>query len=362
MGSGIGSIGAGIAPSGLAAGTASDALVAASTARRRRAIRAPAGIDPTIPYEPIIMGLDARHDWLTAKRIELGSIFEPIKDARLWLLKLANGATPNRADGTPGAPLPDEPGAQRFAVIGDFGEGSPEELRIAAQVKAMHPDRVLTLGDNVYPTGRERDWQRGFDPPELFGTMVKTTPFMPSLGNHDYYNYDLRPYFNRFPHLQGRPYYTWSSGNAQFFVLDTEQRLDGGSTQLAWLGAQLAQSTAGVKIVYLHRPPYSSAGAETPPAWRDALHRVLAAHGVQLVIAGHEHSYERSHAIDGVTYIVSGGGGAKVYPFRAAQPAWSAYRTMRHHYLQLLIGHGRIVVRAVDQNGDTVDTVAIPAG
>jgi 3',5'-cyclic AMP phosphodiesterase CpdA len=320
----------------------------------------PAGMDPSMPFEPIIMGLDRRHDWLTAERIEIGAILEPIKDLRLWLLRTRNHATPDRADGTPGAPVPDEPGSQHFAVIGDFGEGSPEELRIAAKVKAMHPDRVLTLGDNVYPTGREQDWKRGFDPPELFGDMVKTTPFEPCLGNHDYYRFDLRPYFNRFPKLQGRPYYTWTSGDAQFFVLDTEQRLDGGSTQLAWLGAQLAQSKARVKIVYLHRPPYSSAGAEAVPAWRADLHRLLAANHVQLVLAGHEHSYERTHAIDGVTYIVSGGGGAKVYPFRAAQPSWSAFRTMRYNYLQLAIGASSIVVRAYDQLGQTFDSVSIP--
>ncbi|MCW2926260.1 MAG: hypothetical protein JWM86_228 [Thermoleophilia bacterium] len=323
-------------------------------------VRPPAGLDPTVPFEPIHIGLDPRHDWFHARSMELAFMLEPLADLRLWLLR--RKSTPaEQAQGTPGAPIPHAAGAQNYAVIGDFGEGSVEERRIAALVKRMAPSRVLTVGDNVYPTGRESDWQRGFDPVDMYGEMVKTTPFMPTLGNHDYYNYDLTPYFRRFPHLQGTPYYTWTSGEAQFFVLDTEQRLDGSSSQLAWLGAQLAQSKSKFKVVYLHRPPYSSANAEPTPAWRDDLHALLKARGVQLVIAGHEHSYERSHAIDGVTYMVTGGGGADLYPFRGEQPAWSAYRTMKHHFLQLAIEANRIVVRAVDQHGATFDSVAIPA-
>lgn len=324
-------------------------------------VQPPAGLDPRIPFQPVDIGLDPRADRMRARRMELAALFEPLTDLRLWFLRRRHEAS-NREEGTAGAPIAEQPHATQFAVIGDFGEGSVEERRIAALVAGMRPSRVLTVGDNVYPTGREGDWQRGFDPPELFGELVRRVPFMPALGNHDYYSYDLTPYFRRFPHLQGRAYYTWTSGEAQFFVLDTEQRLDGASVQLAWLGAQLAQSTARTKVVYLHRPPFTSASVERTPSWRDDLHRVLSRHGVQLVLAGHEHSYERSHAIDGVTYIVTGGGGADLYPFRGPQPAWSAYRTMRHHFLRLALEQDRIIVRAVDDRGKVFDTVAIPTG
>jgi len=324
------------------------------------AVRPPAGIDPSQPFEPVEIGLRPTYDWWHARSLELGSFLEPLGDLRLWFLRRRHPAD-EHGEGRPGTAIPERPGAKQFAVIGDFGEGSDEERRIAKLVKGMTPERVLTVGDNVYPTGREKDWKHGFDPDDMYGAFSKQVPFMPALGNHDYYNYDLRPYFSRFPHLGGKPYYTWSSDNAQFFVLDTEQHLEGGSAQLAWLGAQLAQSHAKFKVVYLHRPPYSSAGAEAAPGWREDLHRVLAAHGVQLVLAGHEHSYERSNAIDGVTYIVTGGGGAEIYPFRGEQPAWSAYRTSRHHFLKLSLSDSSIVVRAVDQHGATFDSVSIPA-
>jgi hypothetical protein len=230
---------------------------------------------------------------------------------------------------------------------------------VASRVKVLRPSAVATVGDNVYPIGSEHDWKHGFDPPDLYGELVKQVPFHPALGNHDYYAGDLRPYFRRFPHLAGRPYYAWNSGPVDFFVLDSEQRLDGASAQYAWLGAQLASSHAPYRVVYLHRPPWSSAGAEPAPSWRGDLGALMARHGVQLVISGHEHSYERTQPIDGVTYLVAGGGGAELFPFRTGQPDWSAFRSTRQHLLELEQQDGRLVVRAISGAGEVFDTIAV---
>lgn len=338
-------------------GTESSGVLPATRAARERVPRRPAGIDPTVPFEPISIGWNPLAD-------RLGSISRVISD-RLRLNRLTPALLRRRHpgpldEGRAGAQLAREAGSLRVAVIGDYGDGdSRVARRIAAQVAAHRPGAVATVGDNVYPVGSERDWRRGFDPPDLYGALARRVRFHPALGNHDYYAGDLRPYFRRFPHLQGRPYYAWRAGEVDLFVLDTEQRLDAGSAQLAWLGAQLAASRAPYRVVQLHRPPWSSAGAEQPPSWRGDLGAVLARHGVQLVLAGHEHSYERTQPIEGVTYVVAGGGGASIFPFRAAQPAWSALRSRRSHFVELEQQRERLVVRAIDADGAVFDTVAL---
>jgi hypothetical protein len=339
------------------------AVMSASTAMRvgesaRREPRRPAGIDPDMPFEPISIGFSPIRDRANAALLALNDRLGFWERFKLDRLRRRH---PGPLDqGVAGVQLALQPGSTRIAVIGDFGdEDSATARRIAAQVKARQPSAVATVGDNVYPIGSERDWQRGFDPPELYGDLVKQVPFYPSLGNHDYYAGDLRPYFRRFPHLDGKPYYAWRSGDVQFVVLDTEQRLDGASAQHAWLGAQLAASDAPYRVVYLHRPPWSSAGVEPVPAWRGDLSTLLVRHGVQLVIAGHEHSYERTQPIDGVTFLVAGGGGGAIYPFRAPQPGWSAMRSTRSHFLELEQQDGRLVARAIDDAGVVFDTVAV---
>lgn len=326
-----------------------------SGARAARTPRRPDGIEPSMPFEPIKIGHSPLYDKLNAAAMVVADRLR-LQQLKLAVLRRRN---PGPLDqGASGAGIPRQPGSTRIAVIGDYGDhDSKTAPRVATLVAALAPAAVATLGDNVYPIGSARDWRKGFDP--FYGDLAKTTPFQPSLGNHDYYAGDLRPYFDRFPHLQGRPYYTWSSGQVDFFVLDTEQRLDRASAQHAWLGAQLAASAAPYKVVYLHRPPWSSAGAEQPPTWKGDLGALLARHGVQLVLAGHEHSYERTQPIDGVTYIVAGGGGGEIYPFRAEQPDWSRFRSTRSHFLELEQQSGQLVVRAVDDAGRVFDTVAV---
>ncbi len=319
-------------------------------------ITRPAGMDPSVPYEPVI---DAHH-----------RVIDPIQKAAIAAFYDSGAAKlPHRVLdwlrrgqlapvlGTPGSPLPDTPGAYRVAVIGDMGEGSPAQVRNTEQIAKWNPSHVATVGDNVYPLGRERDWAERFDP--QYAQLRTHTTWQPALGNHDYYAGDLTPYFSRFPQLRGNAYYSWTLGPAQFFVLDTEQRLDGSSAQQAWLAAELAKSTAPYKIVQMHRPMVSSRAGGAVRAAFGTLGPLLAKHGVQLVLAGHEHGYERSRPIDGTTYMVVGGGGAATYGLPERMPAQTLVRSGRNHHLELSFDAARMVVRAVDDRGGTFDTSVI---
>ena len=316
----------------------------------------PAGMDPAVPYEPMLERRNSFFDWVTLTSIrtfyDIGAYRIP--HAVLDYLRRDQLAP---IQGTPGAPVTDVPTANRVAVIGDMGEGSSSEVRNAAQVLKWAPTTVATVGDNCYPLGRERDWKRRFDP--QFEQLRMSTTWHPALGNHDYYNKDLTPYFQRFPALGGHAYYTWSQGPAQFFVLDSEQRLDGASSQQAWLAAELAKSTATYKVIQLHRPMVSSRAGSIGRNMHGSLGPLLAKYGVQLVLAGHEHGYERSRDSNGIVHMVTGGGGAASYAYPGRQPDFSIVRTPRYHHLQLAYDDTRMVIRAVDDRGQNFDTVTI---
>jgi acid phosphatase len=316
----------------------------------------PPGMDPKVVYEPMLEMRNGAFDWIQKTAIKAyydsGAAKVPHKVLD-WLRR--DELAP--ISGTPGSPLPDAPGAYRVAVIGDMGEGSPAQDRNTQQILRWNPTHVATVGDNVYPLGREKDWQKRFD--SHYEQLRMHTTWQPSLGNHDYYAADLRPYFARFPQLGGRAYYSWSLGPAQFFVLDTEQRLDGSSAQQAWLAAELARSTAPYKVLQMHRPMVSSRAGSIGRNIYGSLGPLLARYGVQLVLAGHEHGYERSREINGTQFMTVGGGGAATYGYPGGMPDQTVVRTGRNHHLELSFDDSRMVVRAIDDRGQNFDTTVV---
>lgn len=321
----------------------------------------PPGLDRRQPYEPAVDGrAPGWVDWVpnafTRTLYDLPGVTEFINRRA----SRSDEKVPMRLVGTPGAKQHPGPDATRVAVIGDFGEGTPAQRRIARQLAAWAPDRVATVGDNVYPVGRERDWAEHFD--AIYDPVaLPRSSWRPALGNHDYYDGDLLPYFDRFPQLAGAAYYDWSSGPVQFLVLDTEQRLDPGSAQYRWLEAKLAASRSPLRVVQLHRPVYSSSENLWAQGFRAGLGPLLARHGVDLVLQGHEHGYERSQAIDGVTYVVTGGGGSSPTPRGGGLPARSVVRGSGYNWVQLAIDGTKLVANVVDDYGRHVDGFTIPA-
>lgn len=82
-------------------------------------------------------------------------------------------------------------------------------------------------------------------------------------------------------------------------------------------------------------------------------------HGVQLVLTGHEHAYERS-TVDGMTHVVSGHGGSTLLPFPFPQAPWSVFRDGRYGHLEIEVQRDRLVGRMVTRDGDVVDSFWVP--
>jgi 3',5'-cyclic AMP phosphodiesterase CpdA len=126
---------------------------------------------------------------------------------------------------------------------------------------------------------------------------------------------------------------------------------------MAFLERTLADSAARWTIVAIHESPYSAGYQGSNLEIRDRLAPVFARYGVQLVLSGHDHDYQRSRPIDGVTYIVTGAGGLT----RGTGEEWfTAVSWSVLHYLDINVFRDRMLVRAIDQEGRAFDEVEIP--
>jgi 3',5'-cyclic AMP phosphodiesterase CpdA len=243
-----------------------------------------------------------------------------------------------------------------FLAMGDYGVGGSRELSLGLRMKSYESrhgaDMLVALGDNDYlesPRLFRANWQRSFGWARRAGVRVGGV-----LGNHDYETgrgrYELK--------TLGMPgaYYTrkLGDGEAQLFFLDSNVV---SATQTAWLEQQLSESTATWKIAVFHHPPYTCGGhagnldvaAKWVPLFED--------YGVQLVLSGHDHNYQRFAARNGVTYVVDGGGAAGLYRMhgcpRSYPPRLRAL--FQHGFLYVTASDTQLDVFAVDLRGRAVD-------
>jgi hypothetical protein len=317
----------------------------------------PIGVDPTWSWEPRLAERNQTKNNIVVNFVEWIEEHQYFQTIGAMLVGIYSNLFIHD-DGTPGASAKNEQGSWTFAAVGDYGAGTHEEALVAQTVANAKPELIITVGDNVYPTGRWQDYQRNFDP--YYGEISKKIPFMPSLGNHDLYRDDLRPYFGHFKHIQGRPYYGYVYKNVHFMSLDGDEDLRAGSAQYRWLEEELKNSTQTYRVIYLHYPLYGR-DAEDFKEIRTSLQPLLAKYHVQLVVTGHEHNYQRSYPIEGTTHILTGNGGQQVFPFAVKRGAHVAYRKATWGHVEFSVGPTRMVARAFDQNGRLIDTTVIPA-
>lgn len=221
-----------------------------------------------------------------------------------------------------------EPGESlSFVAIGDFGDDSPSEAAVAARVRDAAPDVVITLGDNNYPSGATQtiDANIGkhyasFIAPYhgAYGPGAERNRFFPSLGNHDWRTSDIEPYLNYFELPGNERYYDFVWGPVHFFALDSDASEPDGtsvdSAQARWLEETMRASESPWQVVYMHHAPYSSGehGSQRSMQWP------YAQWGADVILAGHDHHYERIER-EGAVYLVNGlSGSPKVYDIGAA--------------------------------------------
>jgi predicted phosphodiesterase len=204
--------------------------------------------------------------------------------------------------------LPLKDNSVKFAVIGDTGTGDSHQISVANQLNTYRAkfrfDFVVMMGDNLYGGDRPKDYEKAFERPykNLLDAGVK---FYASLGNHDNPNERLYKAFN----MSGERYYTFKPPNSsvRFFALDSNYVDD---KQLAWLDKELAASGSDWKICFFHHPLYSSGETHgSAELQRGLLEPVFLKYGVNVVLSGHEHFYERIKPQKGIQYFIVGNSG-----------------------------------------------------
>jgi hypothetical protein len=277
--------------------------------------------------------------------------------AAVALVTLAVGASPAAPSAHAPWGTPDT-AAVRILALGDFGVGGEQELRTGAAIRAFAEanatDLLLTLGDNDYTRGESFtvNWTDAFGWTAETGLAVAGV-----LGNHDYEHGDAG--VHEFDEL-GMPArrYVRRVGPVDLIVLDSNA-VD--AIQTAWLARKLAGSRAPWQVVAFHHPPFVC-GAHAPS--EEVLARwvpLFARYGADLVLTGHEHSYQRFAPVDGVTYVVHGGGGAGLYPVKRCRDGYPRRARARKGYgfLELAASRERLDVAAWDRAGHRVDRVSL---
>jgi len=204
--------------------------------------------------------------------------------------------------------FPNVDGSLKFLAFGDFGTGEAPQFQLVRQMTALHErfkyELVITLGDNLYGTNNGQAYRTKFEIPykPLIDAGVK---FRASLGNHDNVNQTKYELFG----MNGERFYTFKAPkqNVRFFALDSSSPV---TAQIEWLEKELKSSTDEWKIAYFHHPLYSSArGHGSTESLRKVLEPLFVRYNVSVVMAGHDHAYERTKPQQGIVHFVAGSAG-----------------------------------------------------
>jgi 3',5'-cyclic AMP phosphodiesterase CpdA len=255
------------------------------------------------------------------------------------------GSTSISAAGTPVA-TPDE--GEVFVGAGDIAscdfDGDEATARLLDEIEGT----IFTLGDNAYDNGTPEEFAQCYDP--TWGRHIDRTRPVP--GNHDYHIEGAQGYFDYFGTNAGEPgqgWYSYDLGDWHIVALNTNCDDVGGcgegSAQHAWLEADLAAHPSQCTLAYMHHPLFSS-GGHGDEADLAAIWATLYASGAEMVLAGHDHTYERfapmapDGTIDperGIVQFVVGTGGGPLRDFGEVHPHSHARNSESFGVLQLTL-------------------------
>lgn len=250
--------------------------------------------------------------------------------------------------------LPLKEGSVRFAVIGDTGTGTSKQQDLAdvmAKYQQIFPfEAVLLLGDNFYGSETPADYLKKFENVyrRLLDNKVK---FYAALGNHDEPNQRFYTHFN----MDGKEYYRFSKGNVAFYALNSNYM---DKKQVKWLEDELAKDTSEWKIAFCHHPPYSSGGKHgSDKQFREVVEPIFVKYGVNAVLTGHDHFYERIKPQKGIYYWVAGAGGKlRSGDVKDGSPLTDVAFDRDMSFMLVEIVKNQMYFQAISRTGETVDS------
>ena len=243
-----------------------------------------------------------------------------------------------------------------FIAYGDCRTQPDKHTAVLKRMMTFHPDFVLQTGDLVADGTNEAHWDIFWKTAE---PLMRDTAYYPALGNHEK---EGAPYFRYFPVPAE---YSFDYGNAHFVALDSNRPETEWAAQEAWLKKDLlAHQGATWRIVYFHHTMYTCVDK---PDRRDLakilsarLEPIMIAGKVQLVVNGHDHDYQRHVPPSGVTYLVTGGGGAPLYTVTPDTP-YVKKAVMAHNDCEITVQGTTLSVRAVEPDGTEIEHFGLTA-
>jgi len=219
---------------------------------------------------------------------------------------------------------------------------------------------VLALGDNQYPSGALAAFKAYYDP--TWGRVRAKT--YPAPGNHEYQTSGAAGYFSYFGDRagpSGRGYYSFNVGSWHLISLNSEISTAAGSAQQAWLKSDLAANSRRCTLAYWHKPLFSSGPHGNNPSVKPLWDTLYAA-GTDVVLAGHDHDYERfapqtssgsADATRGIREFVVGTGGREHYRISSTKPNSQVHNTDTFGVLRLTLHTGSYDWRFVPEAAKT---------
>ncbi|QSQ16641.1 metallophosphoesterase [Myxococcus landrumensis] len=273
-----------------------------------------------------------------------------------------------------------EPGTRsvHFAAMGDFGTGGSDQRKVVSRMLTNKPELFVALGDNAYPDGTEADFENNLFTP--MAALLAEVPMFATPGNHEYVTNQGEPYLNNLFMPTNNPagserYFSFDWGHVHFVSIDSNCALGLAApnrctleAQKAWLETDLATTKQPWKVVFFHHPAWSSGEHGSQLTMRRQFAPLFEKYGVDLVLTGHDHNYERSKNMKGdgiassggIPYLVVGGGGATLRAFSGGQPDWSAFRDNKAYgYLDVEVVEGVLNAKLVTIDNKVLDSLTL---
>jgi alkaline phosphatase len=230
-------------------------------------------------------------------------------------------------------------------AAGDIA-GCPDHYQdeVTAEMLADLPGTIAALGDVIYQHGTRWQFRNCYDP--SWGRLLSRT--RPTPGNHEYRTNEAAPYYEYFGSRagpSGKGYYTYTLGAWRIYSLNSERNF---AKQTAWLKAHLAANPSKCILAYWHKPLYTSGQVPPTPAVRPLFNALYKA-GAEVVLNGHQHSYERFAPQDadsnfvarGTRQFVVGTGGAQLEDFVTVAKNSRRRYVAGHGVLRMTLGPGK---------------------
>lgn len=278
--------------------------------------------------------------------------------------------------------LPEAPSSYRFITLGDVRSLPDVWHAVSERIYENEKEALFIVGTGDYPADGTQysQWIDQFFSPAR--NLLASVPMWPSIGNHERTKQFAVPpsaaeeedshYFSLFELPGNEHWYRVDYRYVTLLIIDSNSQMQPGHEQYEWLLEQLRSPRERFTIAAFHHAPLTSGphGRRhedgTPREWPidQAIRFVVPLfemYGVDLVLNGHDHLYERS-VKDGVTYVVTGGGGAPLYKVNSVENLYQQVAVSTNHYLAVDVSAAKLAMTAIDTEGEVIDRFDVPVG